>query len=455
MSDSEKWRTLRERHEEDGYVDLAEQLARLNWSRDEIVEARTRQLRSLLRSARAHSNFHRARLSSVDIDTLTEADLTALPIMTKDDLMDHFDDVVTDKRVSLQVVNQYVDEQPVEAYLFDAFKVAVSGGSSGRRGAFVYDWNEWVIVANSARRWAVRRALAATDPKDERVLATVTTGIAHHVSTSIMNTFPIAAKHHRIPLSLPLEEVVRKLNEVQPTDLNSYPSMIPLLAAEARAGHLQLRRLTAIQTVGERLTDAVQTMCKTSWGVEPTESWGCSEGVYASSCGEPGSMHLPDDLAIVEPVDEHNQPIPPGVRAAKILITSLFNTTLPLIRYEITDQMLILPAPCPCGSAYSRIAPVAGRLEDIFEYGDVRVNTFALLGALEREGNVIEYRVTQTPSGAHIDIHCCGPVDIPRLQDAVCKALAGTGVKSPVVSIAVVGPLERTAAGKLKSFVAL
>ena len=50
-------------------------------------------------------------------------------------------------------------------------------------------------------------------------------------------------------------------------------------------------------------------------------------------------MHLSDDLVIVEPVDENDEPVPCGVESAKIHLTNFFNPLLPLIRYEITDQV--------------------------------------------------------------------------------------------------------------------
>ena len=37
-------------------------------------------------------------------------------------------------------------------------------------------------------------------------------------------------------------------------------------------------------------------------------------------------MHLPDDLVIVEPVDEHGNAVPRPT-AAKILLTNLYNRT--------------------------------------------------------------------------------------------------------------------------------
>jgi phenylacetate-CoA ligase len=71
-------------------------------------------------------------------------------------------------------------------------------------------------------------------------------------------------------------------------------------------------------------------------------------------------MHLADDLVIVEPVDEHGDPVPPGVRSDRVYLTNLFNLVMPLIRYEITDPVTAINGPCACGSAHRRIADIQG-----------------------------------------------------------------------------------------------
>ena len=66
-------------------------------------------------------------------------------------------------------------------------------------------------------------------------------------------------------------------------------------------------------------------------------------------------VHLCDDLVIVEPVDLDGRPVPPGVRSDKLYLTALANPTLPLIRFELTDQVRFLDIPC------LRLRPPVGR----------------------------------------------------------------------------------------------
>ncbi len=113
-----------------------------------------------------------------------------------------------------------------------------------------------------------------------------------------------------------------------------------------------------------------------AWRVPVLNYYACSEaGAVAISCHRGGDgLHLADDLLIVEPVSSRGHPVAPGERADKIYITNLFNHTLPLIRYEITDEVTLLDEPCSCGRGHRLIADPQGRLDDTFGYGTVAVH---------------------------------------------------------------------------------
>src|SRR5207249_2724580 len=107
----------------------------------------------------------------------------------------------------------------------------------------------------------------------------------------------------------------------------------------------------------------------------------------------------------------------------------LFNPTLPLIRCEITDEVTLVPEPCPCGSAHRLIDAVEGRLEDRFVYagaGTVHADVFrARLGG---EANVVSYQVVQTSDGADVAAVCRGPVDIAWLHEELVADLTLRGL---------------------------
>ena len=51
--------------------------------------------------------------------------------------------MVTDRRLTLDLVEGHLAGLESDAYLFDEFHAVASGGSTGRRGIFAYGWEEW------------------------------------------------------------------------------------------------------------------------------------------------------------------------------------------------------------------------------------------------------------------------------------------------------------------------
>jgi phenylacetate-coenzyme A ligase PaaK-like adenylate-forming protein len=166
-------------------------------------------------------------------------------------------------------------------------------------------------------------------------------------------------------------------------------------------------------------------------------------------------MHLPDDLTWIEPVDAEGRPVPSGTRAAKFLFTNLYNHALPLIRYEVSDEIMLLEDPCPCGSGHRRIANVLGRQDELFRYDTTWIHPQIFRSPLGREANVMEYRVTQTRSGAQIDLCTRGTVDLARLGTTIRVGLADAGLVDAEVEFQLVDALARQDTGKLKRFVPL
>ena len=142
---------LRRRHQTDLATILPGQVERLDWSAERLSEEREHRLRRLLTIARSKSRWHAERLAAVDLEHVTAQDLSELPVMTKDDLMAHFDEIVTDPRVTRARAEAHLVALTAgHAYLDGECHVVASGGSSGRRGIFVWGWEPWTL-AGAAR----------------------------------------------------------------------------------------------------------------------------------------------------------------------------------------------------------------------------------------------------------------------------------------------------------------
>ncbi len=89
-ADGSSYEALRCRHILDLLARIPGSIRHVNWPVERIREERQQRLRSLVHVAKEKSAWHHARLKNVDADTITEADLSKLPVMTKADLMANY-----------------------------------------------------------------------------------------------------------------------------------------------------------------------------------------------------------------------------------------------------------------------------------------------------------------------------------------------------------------------------
>jgi len=432
-------------------------IERLQWPAERLAAHRAQRLREVVREAIARSPWHRERLTGIDIDGLDETTLRELPTMTKSDLMENFDRIVTDDRLSLTLVNDHLQTVTTGSYLLDGYTAITSSGSTGERGVFVYDWVGWATFWVSAFRYLLRAKWADA----ERVSRPVVLGwvaAAHftHATAALSRTFssPDFA-NVRFPVTLPTDELVVGLNQAQPEFLIAYPSALHTLSFEARAARLRIAPRQVL-TCAEPLLPEIRAAAEATWDVRVGNMWGTSEGGGVSAACDHGRSHMSEDLLLIEPVDESGRPVEAGERADKVYLTNLFNRALPLIRYEITDEVTILAEPCPCGSAHRCVADIQGRLDDHFVYDGRRVHPHALRAVLARHHGVVEYQVRQTENGARIAVRCGAPVDLSRLGTEIADALVGLGVEHAVVDVTAVDRLKRDPGpAKLRRFVPL
>ena len=206
-------------------------IERLDWPADRLAAHRAQRLQEVVREAIERSPWHRERLAGVDADRLDETSLRELPPMTKTDLMENFDRIVTDDRLSLALVNDHLRTVTTGSYLLDGYTAITSGGSTGERGVFVYDWVGWATFWVSAFRYLLRAKWS--DPElASRPVVVGWVAAAHftHATAALSRTFGSPDfVNVRLPVTLPTEEIVAGLNEAQP----GLPLRVSLRAARA------------------------------------------------------------------------------------------------------------------------------------------------------------------------------------------------------------------------------
>lgn len=399
---------------------------RLDWGAEQLAAHRNRELRALVAHARSHSAFHRERLRDLDPQTLTEADLASVPTMDKHDVMEHFDEIVTDRRITRELVEDHLESTTDLSYLFDEYVAMATGGTSGARTLVVWDWAGWADAFISMSRRSLVRGRGGGP------VAMITADHPSHMSSLGQRTFSNPAfDMHRIPASLPIAESVRRLNDLQPDTLLGYASMIHRLALEAAAGRLCISP-TKVFSGSEALLPETRVRVHEVWGVVVDNMYASSEAAgIAGSCGRGPWMHVNDDLHVVE------------IEPERVVITNLMNRALPLIRYVHDDRTELLDVACPCRSAHRVIGDVEGRADDTFCFGTTAVHPIVLSSALGTLRPIAEYQVRQEANALTIDVVVTEAIDTSQITLRVQRALGSAGADGVDVRVRVVDTIAR------------
>jgi phenylacetate-CoA ligase len=451
--EEKEYRHLRAAHLDAVQAALEDHVMRLDWSREQIERYRDHRLHALLFYARERSPFHARRLRGLDLSSASVADLASIPVMTKQDAQDEWDAIVTVPDLSRAGAERILAEQQWFSYTPDDEQIFSSGGSTGVRGVYVWDWDFYIAVTCLAWRMQAREERRSS-PSPAR-LAVLEAGVPPHASTPLFDV-PTAAGMATvvIPAGAPFGEVLAAVAAARPTHLVGYASVIGRLARAALAGDLGIRPVR-VSTNSEPLLDEDRQAIREAWNVPIHNLWGSTEiGVQAVGCGLGEGLHVCEDEVVLERVDESGMPVGADEPAARTLATGLANRTFPFIRYDLGDQVTWLPGSCSCGSAFARVADIGGRRDDDFQYGAVSVPASAFRHVLGTDPHVSEYQVKQTVGGA--EILAVGNPDVDTLTAAVVTAMRRHGLAYPAVRITVVPRLARhDVTGKLRRFVPL
>ncbi len=434
---------------------LEDHIARVDWPRERIERYRTERLRGLLTHARERSPFHAARMSDLDPATATIDDLASLPPMVKQEAQDHWDAIVTDPALDRDGAERVLAEQSWFSYMPSGSQIFSSGGSSGVRGVYVWDWQLLVTLACLAWRMQGRGARRTAELTGGTRLAVLEAGGPPHASTPL---FDVALDPRMdtavIQANAPFDEVLAAVGAARPTHLVGYASVIGRLARAQIAGELDIAPVR-VSTNSEPLTAEDRDAIRMAWNAPVHNLWGSTEiGVQAVGCGRDDGLHVCEDEVVLERVDESGLPVAPNRPAARTLATGLANWTFPFIRYDLGDEVTLLPGGCACGSPLVRVADIAGRRDDDFDYNGRTVPAGAFRHVLGTDRRISEYQVRQTSAGAEVLI--VGSPDLEAVSKSLVAALCRHGLASPEVRLTTVARIERhTATGKLRRFVAL
>lgn len=377
--------------------------------------------------AQENSQFYRDLYKGYDvneIDSLT--DFTRLPAVTKTDLIESEDKIVTSfpGRCEMKTTGGSTGH-PV--------RIAKNAKALAMERAVTWRAYEWAGVSvgdPQGRFWGVPHSIKG------KLKAALTDIVANRKRISAFSLNPES-----------LNRYYEELKSFKPTYLYGYVSVI-----QALADHITERRLPPIASVKSIITTSEvlypqsREKIESAFEVKVYNEYGCGEvGSIAHECEE-GRMHVMADNLLVE-IDRECE--------GEILVTDFYNYKTPIIRYRVGDYGSLSEEACPCGRNLPVLSNVYGRAYDLIRLANgTSIHPESLIYVIEdfkAEVNAIsQFQAVQT-SLADVEINVvakAGWTDevAKRLQQQMRKHLS----KDLNYCINVVESLHRDKSGKMR-----
>ena len=312
------------------------------YDRDKLIQLQERRRKALLKRLHA-SPFYRPYLERI---------WEEIPVINKRVFMDQFDAINTcgiSNEEAMDVAVEAERSRDFSPYL-NGVAVGLSSGTSGCRGLFLASTQErarWVaaildrVIGIRFQKRRVAFFLRANNNLYESVRSRL-------LDFAFFDT-TVALSAHR-----------DRLQRFQPDILIGQPSVLIELARDVERGRLDISPGQII-SVAEVLTPEDQTSLSATFKHPIDQVYQCTEGFLAHTC-EAGQLHFNEDFLIIE-----RKYIDNDRRRYHPVITDLFRTTQPVVRYELNDIIQEGP-PCTCGRVTTPIQQIEGRADDVFRF---------------------------------------------------------------------------------------
>ncbi len=321
-------------------------------SRRELLDRRATELAALVAHAGANVPYYAARLDAgvKAAAARGRVDIEDLPVLTKDAVRDHLDDLLAR------------DADRVQA------RIGHTGGSTGQPLAFWYDDAKHELM----RAGMMRGYMMSGWRPGQKILNfwgarqdVVAGGVFGRQFGAGLGDF-IAAER-TIPAweysAANLHAWTRFIQRYRPTLLQGYASALTEVARFALAERVAMpTSLIGVYSTAEVLDDSQRELMRRAFGCRVFNQYGSREVPNIAWECRRGHMHVCADLVWLESrhVDGED----------RLLVTSLTNRQMPFIRYDIGDSGRLLDGECDCGSPFPLMEMGMCRRNDLIRAGD-------------------------------------------------------------------------------------
>ena len=302
-------------------------------NRDELLANQQCDLADIVAFAAGHTPYYAETLAP--FLNRGSFDLSALPILRKENITQRMDDLLA----------RSPDQNPVDR---SQVKIGHTGGSTGKPLAFWYDDAKHELMRAGMMRsyrlsgWRPgQKILNFWGARQDVVPGGV---FGAQLGDVIAAEHTIAAYEYT---EAQLVEWARFIQRYRPVLLQGYASVLSEVARVVIENRLSMpKTLLGVYSTAEVLTDSQRQRMQQAFGCKVFNQYGSREIPNIACECRLGNIHVFTDMVMLESVPQQNET---GSNENRLLVTSLTNRLMPMIRYDIGDTGRLIDGECECG----------------------------------------------------------------------------------------------------------
>jgi phenylacetate-CoA ligase len=361
---------------------LLEEMQKSQWlSREELDSIRFGRLQNLVRHAYENIPYYRETYQKHDIhpqDIKSWKDFQSLPMLTKEEVVNNKEKMVwPEMRGKLGVVHTGGSTgMPLHCYVDQSYWQWMQAFEWLGRGWYDVKEGEKIAWIWGAERDMDDRSWKSRIKRNRFLDAT-------YLNPSRMRAFA--------------ELLIRW----KPAMFLGFPSAVALFAQFLSDNHIKGIRPKLIETTSEKLSRSQRKLLEDVFQCKVADAYGSREiGSITFEC-EAGNQHVMEGCHL-ELIDD-GRPVPAG-EMGEVVLTSLHQYGMPLIRYRIMDMGIYQPHACSCGRGLPSLREVVGRTSAFIVTADGQYTDAVFFEELFQEKpEIARYQIYQ-PDLEHLEV---------------------------------------------------
>ncbi|MFC1888526.1 phenylacetate--CoA ligase family protein [Thermodesulfobacteriota bacterium] len=287
-----------------------------------------------------------------------QKDLEKLPLLSKEDLLENIDSLKADNIADYHATPNFTGGstgEPVTVYQSQYARDMVAACVWRHWGWFGFRYGESKAVLRAPQDYS-STYMKSIQGRDKNSIKHPEMFHDKKYNTLYLSPYDMSDEV--------LDQFIEALIKGKYKVIMGTPSSLYILASYLRDRKVNEIRPSAIQVSSETFYPFQRSLIEEQFDCMTYDWYGSGERVVkAGECSEHSGYHLCSEFGLLEVVNE-------GKRAAEgetgeLIVTTLINYAMPLIRYRIGDMGALTSANCSCGRGLPLLKTLQGKIRDV------------------------------------------------------------------------------------------